>query len=79
MRKLDIQMFWQPNQGRKLKDRIPITKRPISPAGLDRPSTADSAPARRIDAGDEFAKSGHFFTLKTDDPITYPLPGKELL
>lgn len=81
MRKLDIQLFWQPNQGHKLKDKIPITKRPISSDGLARSSRSDGVLSSRIFTGDEgeFAKSGHIFTLKTHDPITHPLPSKELL
>lgn len=81
MKKLDIQLFWQPNQGHELKDRIPITKKAISSSGLSRSSRLDGTPTRRIAIGNdaEFVKSGHIFTLSTHDPITHPLPSKEIL
>lgn len=81
MRKLDIQMFWQPNQGHRLKDRIPITKPAVSSAGLARTTRFDGTPTRRIAVGDEaeFVKSGHIFTLRTHDPFAHPLLSKELL
>lgn len=81
MRKLDIQVFWQPNQGHRLNDRIPITKKAISSGGLALTSRFDGVLTRRIAVGDEaeFVKSGHIFTLRTHDPIDHPLPSKELL
>lgn len=81
MRKLDIQVFWQPNQGHRLNDRIPITKKAISSGGLARTSRFDGVLTRRIAVGDEaeYVRSGHIFTLSTHDPIDHPLPSKELL
>ncbi|KAB8072762.1 hypothetical protein BDV29DRAFT_176819 [Aspergillus leporis] len=79
MKKLDIELYWQPGQGHKFNDRIPITKLPVSSEGVEKVTRSDGAIYTEIIVDGKYIRSGHVFTLETPNPETHPLPSKELL
>ncbi|KAE8350777.1 hypothetical protein BDV28DRAFT_31606 [Aspergillus coremiiformis] len=79
MKKLDIELYWQPNQGHKLNDRIPMTKLPVSSEGVERVTQSNGVILTEIIVDGKYIRSGHVFTLETSNPETHPLPSKELL
>lgn len=78
-RKLDIEVYWQTNQGHKIDEDVSIRKQPASSIDLSGYRREDGMISGAISIGGSRVQSGHRFTLETSNPNTHPLPNKRLL
>ncbi|KAJ5742945.1 hypothetical protein N7533_010047 [Penicillium manginii] len=74
-RELEVEFHWLPREKHRFKDAVDIRKQPLPYESLD------SVEGLRFCAmgSNEPVKSGHRFTLTTDDPVKRPLPDFDLL
>ena len=75
---LEVEWYWQPDNGHKKDDLVKLTKSPLSSRDLY--EVEDDFLVIKSPSGSFVpVKSGQRFTLKTSDPENLPLPSKKLL